>query len=153
MSFLDALFTATSAQCVTGLSVVDTGTRLSLFGQGVLLLLIQVGGLGIMTFSVYLFIYLRVGVSARGRWIINETLMHTPVGSVARPDQGHLRHDAGHRSRQAPPCWPWPSCPRLGFWPGPASAVFHAGLRVLQCRVLALPGQHGSAFAATPWST
>jgi trk system potassium uptake protein TrkH len=81
LSFLDALFTATSAQCVTGLVVVDTGTRLSLFGQSVVLLLIQIGGLGITTFSVYLFIYLRVGVSARGRWIINETLMHTPISS------------------------------------------------------------------------
>ncbi len=81
LSFLDALFTATSAQCVTGLIVVDTGTRLSLFGQGVVLLLIQIGGLGITTFSVYLFIYLRVGLSSRGRWIINETLMHTPISS------------------------------------------------------------------------
>ncbi len=81
LSFLDALFTATSAQCVTGLVVVDTGARLSLFGQSVVLLLIQIGGLGITTFSVYLFIYLRVGVSARGRWIINETLMHTPISS------------------------------------------------------------------------
>jgi len=81
LSFLDALFTATSAQCVTGLSVVDTGTRLSGFGQGVVLALIQVGGLGITTFSVYLFIYLRVGVSIRGRWIINETLLPTPVSS------------------------------------------------------------------------
>jgi trk system potassium uptake protein TrkH len=81
LSLLDALFTATSAQCVTGLIVVDTGSKLTLFGQGVVLILIQIGGLGIMTFSVYLFIYLRVGVSARGRWIINETLMHTPVSS------------------------------------------------------------------------
>ncbi|MGK2905011.1 MAG: potassium transporter TrkG, partial [Desulfuromonadales bacterium] len=79
LSFLDALFTATSAQCVTGLIVVDTGTKLTLFGQCVVLALIQVGGLGIMTFSVYLFIYLKVGVSTRGRWIIHETLMHTPV--------------------------------------------------------------------------
>jgi len=81
LSFLDALFTATSAQCVTGLSVLDIGTRLSLFGQLIVLFLIQIGGLGITTFSVYLFIYLRVGVSTRGRWLINETLMHTPIGS------------------------------------------------------------------------
>jgi len=82
LSYLDALFTATSAQCVTGLIVVDTGTRLSLFGQGVVLLLIQIGGLGIMTFSVYLFIYLRLGLSARGRGILHETLLHTPIASV-----------------------------------------------------------------------
>lgn len=49
--FMDALFTATSATCVTGLIVVDTGTHFSFFGQMVLLLLIQIGGLGIMTIS------------------------------------------------------------------------------------------------------
>ncbi len=47
--WLTALFTATSAVCVTGLAVVDTGTAWSPFGQGVILLLFQVGGFGIMT--------------------------------------------------------------------------------------------------------
>lgn len=82
LSFLDALFTATSAQCVTGLIVVDTGSKLTLFGQLVVLTLIQIGGLGITTFSVYLFFYLRLGVGMRGRWIIQETLLHTPVESM-----------------------------------------------------------------------
>jgi trk system potassium uptake protein TrkH len=82
LSFLDAIFTATSAQCVTGLVVVDTGTRLSFFGQLVVLALIQIGGLGIMTFSVYFFIHLRSGVSLRGRWVLQETLMHRPVRSL-----------------------------------------------------------------------
>lgn len=82
LPFLDALFTATSAQCVTGLAVVDTGSKFTLFGQLVILLLIQVGGLGITTFSVYLFFYLRLGVGMRGRWIIQETLLHTPVASM-----------------------------------------------------------------------
>ena len=82
LSFLDGLFTATSAMCVTGLAVVDTGTRFSLFGQLVILTLIQVGGLGITTFSVYLFFYLRLGVGIRGRWILHETLLHTPVDSM-----------------------------------------------------------------------
>ncbi|HOD17249.1 MAG TPA: TrkH family potassium uptake protein [Candidatus Cloacimonadota bacterium] len=50
-SFINALFTATSATCVTGLIVVDTGSYYSLFGQLVILALIQVGGLGIMTIS------------------------------------------------------------------------------------------------------
>jgi len=51
ISALDALFTATSAVCVTGLIVVDTGSAYSLFGQWVILALIQAGGLGIMTFA------------------------------------------------------------------------------------------------------
>ncbi len=82
LPFLDALFTATSAQCVTGLVVVDTGSRLTLFGQTVVLALIQLGGIGITTFSVYLFVYLRSGVGLRDRWILHETLMHTPVRSL-----------------------------------------------------------------------
>lgn len=49
---LDALFTATSATCVTGLSVVDTTTHWNTFGQAVILLLIQVGGLGLSTFAI-----------------------------------------------------------------------------------------------------
>lgn len=51
LSYLDALFTATSAVCVTGLVVVDTGKDFTVFGQIVILTLIQLGGLGIMTFA------------------------------------------------------------------------------------------------------
>src|SRR3989338_770735 len=51
VGFIDALFTATSASCVTGLTVLDTGTTYSFFGQMVILFLIQIGGIGIMTFS------------------------------------------------------------------------------------------------------
>lgn len=55
---LVALFTSTSAICVTGLIVVDTGTAFSNFGQGVILLLIQLGGLGYMTLSTFLMLLL-----------------------------------------------------------------------------------------------
>jgi len=57
-SFLVALFTATSAVCVTGLTLVDTGTHWSGFGQGVIVLLIQLGGLGIVTLATVLFLAL-----------------------------------------------------------------------------------------------
>ena len=50
-TFSDALFTATSAVTVTGLSVVDTGTNFTLFGQAAILIMIQLGGLGLMTFA------------------------------------------------------------------------------------------------------
>jgi trk system potassium uptake protein TrkH len=82
VGFIDALFTITSAMCVTGLTVVDTGTTFSLFGQLVIMGMIQLGGLGITTFSVYLFFYLRSGVGLRDRWVINETLVHSPVQSM-----------------------------------------------------------------------
>ena len=55
---LVALFTATSAVCVTGLIVVDTGTYFSTFGEAVILALIQVGGLGYMTANTFLVLLL-----------------------------------------------------------------------------------------------
>lgn len=125
LSFLDALFTATSAQCVTGLVVVDTGTKLSLFGQIIVLLLIQVGGLGITTFSVYLFIYLRVGVSARGRWIINETLMPTPISSWRELVKSIVLMTFFIEAAGAA-LLAVAFIPKLGFWPGLYSAVFHS---------------------------
>ena len=57
--FFTTLFTATSASCVTGLIVVDTGTFWTPFGQGVILALIQLGGLGIVTFTTFFNISLR----------------------------------------------------------------------------------------------
>jgi len=125
LSFLDALFTATSAQCVTGLTVVDTGSRFSLFGQSVILALIQVGGLGITTFSVYLFIYLRIGVGAKGRWIINETLMHTPVGSWRELIRGVVVLTLVIEALGAV-LLALALVPRLGWGTGLYSAVFHS---------------------------
>lgn len=52
-TFLDALFTATSASCVTGLVTVDTGTHWSTAGQLVIMLLLQIGGLGLVTFTTF----------------------------------------------------------------------------------------------------
>lgn len=84
LSFIDALFTATSAMCVTGLAVTDTGTHFTLFGQTVILLLMQFGGLGIMTFTT-LFIYL-LGkrVSLNDRLAVGQTLLHDPSFSLVR---------------------------------------------------------------------
>ena len=53
ITFENAFFTSTSAVCVTGLVVVDTGSHFTIFGQVVILLLIQLGGLGILTFSAF----------------------------------------------------------------------------------------------------
>ncbi len=55
--FLNALFTATSSTCVTGLVVVDTYTNWTLFGQSVILLLIQIGGLGFIAIGGFFFFF------------------------------------------------------------------------------------------------
>ncbi len=82
LGLIDALFTATSGICVTGLIVVDTGSQLTLFGKTVLLVLIQMGGLGVMTFSVFLFIFIGRGMGLRGRWIIMESFTATPQKDI-----------------------------------------------------------------------
>lgn len=74
MPFLDAVFTATSASCVTGLVVRDTGTYLSQFGQTVVLLLIQVGGLGIMVFSVVLAMLMRRPMGIQQQALVQDVL-------------------------------------------------------------------------------
>lgn len=84
LSFIDALFTATSAMCVTGLAVVDTGSYFSRFGQSIILMLIQLGGLGIMTFTT-LFIYLfGQKVSLNDRMAVGQSLLHDPSFSLSK---------------------------------------------------------------------
>lgn len=70
--FLSALFTATSATCVTGLLVADTAVQFTLFGQVVILLLIQIGGLGIMTMSMILFSFTGRRISLHDRMSMAE---------------------------------------------------------------------------------
>lgn len=78
LRFIDALFTATSAVCVTGLTVLDIGSDLSLFGQVVTMLLFQIGGLGIITFSIILFALMGRGISFKGREVTQSLFMYSP---------------------------------------------------------------------------
>lgn len=82
--FLTALFTATSAVCVTGLVVVDTGTHWSPSGQIIILLLIQVGGLGFMTMATLFFILMGRRINLRERLLIKEALNQVNVEGVVR---------------------------------------------------------------------
>jgi trk system potassium uptake protein TrkH len=77
LNWIDALFTATSASCVTGLSVINIHDSLSLFGQLVLLALIQVGGLGIMTISTVLILIAGGKASFAERNLIQDTYTHS----------------------------------------------------------------------------
>ena len=74
IGFIDALFTAASATCVTGLVVRDTGIDFTLFGQLVILALIQIGGIGIMTFSLIMVSAFRSRMSMDSRSLIAQTL-------------------------------------------------------------------------------
>lgn len=82
VSFFNALFTSTSASCVTGLIVVDTGTQWSLFGQAVLLILIQIGGLGFMTLVTFFLIVMRRKVGLQERQIMTESINASSIGGI-----------------------------------------------------------------------
>ncbi|NCB51294.1 MAG: Trk family potassium uptake protein [Clostridia bacterium] len=80
--FLTALFTATSASCVTGLVVVDTATNWSLFGQIVILIMIQTGGLGFMTIATLFFFLVRKKISIRERAVLAESISSAHIGRI-----------------------------------------------------------------------
>ena len=82
-SYLDALFTATTSVCVTGLVTQDTGTYWSLFGQIIILILIQIGGMGVMTVAIML------GLMARRRRfsLIQRNTMQEAIGG---PSLGNI---------------------------------------------------------------
>ena len=84
IGFINALFESTSAVCVTGLVVVDTGTDLSLFGQIVIICLIQIGGLGFMTMATMIFLILGKRITLRERLVMQEALNQFSLEGVVR---------------------------------------------------------------------
>jgi len=84
IGFTDALFTATSATCVTGLVVVDTGSAWTRFGQLVIVTLVQMGGLGIMTFAAFFGVAFGRGMGVKGAAAVGELLNLDVVGRVGR---------------------------------------------------------------------
>ncbi len=80
--FLDALFTATSAVCVTGLIVVDTASHYTIWGKTVIMILIQIGGLGIMLLSSFMLLVFRRGVSLKGRSVLSFMLDKNDLTSI-----------------------------------------------------------------------
>ena len=84
IGLFNGLFTATSAVCVTGLVVVDTGPTFSLFGQCVLMALIQTGGLGFMIFATLVMLALGRRVSLRDRMMIRESMNATTLSGLIR---------------------------------------------------------------------
>jgi len=82
LSFVNALFTATSATCVTGLIVVDTGKAFTLMGQLVILFLIQIGGLGVMTLSTFFLSLIGRKISLKGKIVVQDALNYYEMESL-----------------------------------------------------------------------
>ena len=83
-SFFDALFTATSAVCVTGLVVQDTATYWSSFGQSIILLLIQIGGLGVVTIVAVISLISGRKIGLKQRSTMQEAIAAPAVGGIVR---------------------------------------------------------------------
>lgn len=82
ISFIDALFTSTSAVCVTGLIVVDTATYFTKLGQTIILILIQIGGLGVMTFASYFSYFFRGSSSYENHLMISAITQDQKLGEA-----------------------------------------------------------------------
>ena len=129
--FLTALFTATSATCVTGLIPVDTGTYWSTFGQVVIILLIQLGGLGFMTVSTIFFLALRRRIGLRQRMVLAQGLGVSSMSGVVRYVRNVIL--LRRRRRRVDPLFPVPAGVRRRN--GPLVRRVSFDFRVLQRRL------------------
>lgn len=84
ITWVDALFTATSAMTVTGLVVVDTGEAFTLFGEIVIMILIQLGGLGIMSFAVLIYLMLGKKIGFKERLLLQQALNQNSLGGIIK---------------------------------------------------------------------
>ncbi len=124
-SFSDALFTATSAVCVTGLIVQDTATYWSGFGQVVLLLLIQIGGLGVVTVAASIVRLTGKKIGLRQRSLMQEATAAPQVGGIVRLTGFIVRITLLVEGIGAL-LFSFVFCREFGFWKGLWYALFHA---------------------------
>ena len=121
----DAVFTAASASCVTGLTVYDTATQFSAFGQVVLLLLIQIGGLGFVTASLPAALLVRRRLGLRQRALLQDSVGALQLGGVVRLARRALKVTAVSEGLGAALLTLW-FCPRYGLGRGLWMSLFHA---------------------------
>ncbi|WP_246637695.1 TrkH family potassium uptake protein [Crassaminicella profunda] len=84
VGFINAIFTSTSAVCVTGLVVVDTATHWTVFGQTVIILLIQIGGLGFMSMATFFALIFGKRITLRERLVMQEALNQFNISGIVR---------------------------------------------------------------------
>ncbi len=123
--FADACFTATSATCVTGLSVFNTWQYWSIFGQIVILFLIQLGGIGFMTFAVIAFTVLKKKISVSGKMLMRESVSAPTVGGVVSLTKVIVLGTFSFEGIGAL-LYSFFYIPRLGFLKGIYFSIFHS---------------------------
>lgn len=124
-SFLDALFTATSATCVTGLVVQDTWLYWTAFGQAVILALIQIGGMGVITVMVAVQIFSGRKIGLKQRWVMQESISGPQLSGILRHTRFILRAVLCIEGIGAA-LLAIRFCPRYGLGKGLWFSVFHA---------------------------
>ncbi len=123
--FLDSLFTATSSTCVTGLVVVDTYTHWSFFGQLVILLLIQIGGLGFMTVMTMFAIFMHKRISLHKRRLLMQSAGYVQLNGITTLIRKILRGTLLFEGAGAL-ILAVRFCPKMGILEGLWNAVFHS---------------------------
>ena len=123
--FLTALFTATSATCVTGLVVVDTSIHWNMFGQTVILAMIQIGGLGFVTIGVLFAMFLNKKITLKARGLLQESMNTSHVGGVVRLTRKVLKGTVIIELTGAF-LLALRFIPEFGFWKGSAFGIFHS---------------------------
>lgn len=124
-NFLDAMFTATSATCVTGLVVCDTYTQWTMFGQLVILTMIQIGGLGFITISVMFSVLLKKKIGLNIRNLIQESVSSMKLSGVVKLTKNILKGTAIIEGIGAL-LLATRFVPELGFFTGIYYAIFHS---------------------------
>lgn len=124
-SFTDALFTATSASCVTGLIVQDTATYWSLFGQLVIIILIQIGGLGVVTMAIAIAMASGRRISLSRRQTMQDAISATQVGGIVRMT-GFILKSCAIIEIAGAVCYSFVFIPEFGFFKGIWYSVFHS---------------------------
>lgn len=123
--FMTALFTATSASCVTGLVLVDTFSHWSVFGQILILVMIQIGGLGTIAMRILLATFLRRNITLKARNLLQESINSLQIGGIVRlirqALKGTILFEAAGAFAMA-----FYFVPRLGWGRGIYYSIFHA---------------------------
>ncbi|CAB1252580.1 potassium transporter ATPase [Clostridiaceae bacterium BL-3] len=124
-NFIDSLFVATSATCVTGLVTVDTGTHWSYFGKTVILILIQVGGLGFMAFSTLIALVSGRKITLKERLLIHESLNSFNIQGLVKMSKYILIFTFSVESIGAA-ILSFQFVPQFGFRKGLFYSIFHS---------------------------
>lgn len=125
ISYIDALFVATTSLCVTGLSPVVTATQWSYFGQGVIMLLMQFGGLGVVTFTTLVLLLLGRRITLSERLLIQDAYNLDSIAGVVKLTKRIVLGTLLVESIGAV-CYSFVFVPQFGFWDGIWKSVFHA---------------------------